>query len=137
MYKVITKEEFKKIKQYNWFKTFSNPCYGFNVKMDVTKVVEYSKRTSTSFFINALYLITIGLSSIEEMRIREVDDEIRLYDKINPIEKHTLCILKNFPLIVLSYLSSQLSNIFLMYEYISFVSFSISLPPTSKCTLFL
>lgn len=84
MYKVITKEEFKKIKQYNWFKTFSNPCYGFNVKMDVTKVVEYSKRTNTSFFINVLYLITIGLSSIEEMRIREVDDEIRLYDKINP-----------------------------------------------------
>lgn len=84
MYQVIKYEDFKKRKQYDWFKTFSNPCYGFDVKMDVTKIVEYSKKTNTSFFINILYLITIGLSSVEEMRIREVNGEIRLYDKINP-----------------------------------------------------
>ncbi len=84
MYQVIKYEDLKKRKQYDWFKTFSNPCYGFDVKMDVTKVVEYSNKTNTSFFINILYLITIGLSSVEEMRIREVNGEIRLYDKINP-----------------------------------------------------
>ena len=84
MYKVIKKNELKKIKQYEWFKTFANPCYGFDVKMDVTNVLKYSKETNTSFFINVLYLITIGLSSIEEMRMREVNGEIRLYDKINP-----------------------------------------------------
>ena len=69
---------------HDWFKTFANPCYGFDVKMDVSKVVEYSKKTNTSFFINVLYLVTIGLSSIEELRMREVKGEIRLYDKINP-----------------------------------------------------
>ena len=84
MYKVINLNEFKKRKQYTWFKTFANPCYGFDVKMDVTKVIEYSKKTKTSFFANVLYLITIGLSSVEEMRLREVNGEIRLYDKINP-----------------------------------------------------
>ena len=84
MYKVIKLEEFKKKKQYDWFKTFSNPCFGFNVKMNVSEVVKYSKNTNTSFFINILYLITIGLSSVEEMRLREVNGEIRLYDVINP-----------------------------------------------------
>ena len=84
MYKVIKLEELKKKKQYEWFKTFANPCYGFDVKMDVSEVVKYCKETNTSFFINVLYLITIGLSSIEEMRIREVNNEIRLYEKINP-----------------------------------------------------
>ena len=84
MYKVIKLEELKKRKQYDWFKTFSNPCYGFDVKVDVSEVVKYSKETNTSFFINVLYLVTIGLSSVEEMRLREVNDEIRLYDKINP-----------------------------------------------------
>lgn len=84
MYEIIDIENFKKRKQYDWFKTFSNPCYGFTVKMDVTNVVKYSKETNTSFFINTLYAITIGLSSIEEMRLREVNGEIRLYDKINP-----------------------------------------------------
>lgn len=84
MYKIIEKNNYKKIKQYEWFKTFANPCYGFDVKMDVSNVIKYSKETNTSFFINVLYLITIGLSSIEEMRLREVNGEIRLYDKINP-----------------------------------------------------
>lgn len=84
MYTIIKKEELKKKKQYDWFKTFSNPCYGFDVKMDVSEVVKYSKETKTSFFINVLYLITIGLSGVEEMRMREVNGEIRLYDTINP-----------------------------------------------------
>ena len=84
MYKVIKLEELRKRKQYDWFKTFSNPCYGFDVKVDVSEVVKYSKETNTSFFINILYLITIGLSSVEEMRLREVNGEIRLYDTINP-----------------------------------------------------
>lgn len=84
MYKIINLENFKKRKQYIWFKTFSNPCYGLNVKMEVTEVLKYSKKTNTSFFINILYLITTGLNSIEEMRLREVNGEIRLYDTINP-----------------------------------------------------
>lgn len=84
MYKVINLENFKKRKQYNWFRTFSNPCYGINVKMDITEVVKYTKETKTSFFINILYLITMGLNSVEEMRLREVNGEIRLYDTIDP-----------------------------------------------------
>ena len=58
MYKVIELKDLKKINQYNWFRTFSNPCYGLDVKMDVTKILEFSKRTNTSFFINVLYIIT-------------------------------------------------------------------------------
>ena len=84
IYKVIKLEELKKIKQYKWFRQFSNPCYGFNVKMNVTRLVNYTKENHQSFFINTLYLLTSALNQIEEMRMREVDGEIRLYDKINP-----------------------------------------------------
>ncbi len=83
-YKVIELENFKKIKQYKWFRQFSNPCYGFNVKMDVTNIVKYTKDSNTSFFINILYLVCKALNEIDEMRYREVDGEIRLYDNINP-----------------------------------------------------
>lgn len=84
MYKVIKSEQLKNQSQYRWFKTFANPCYGLNVKMDVSEVVKYSKETKTSFFVNVLYLITTALNSIEEFKIREVKDEIRIYDTINP-----------------------------------------------------
>lgn len=83
-YIVIEENKLKKHKQYKWFSTFSNPCYGFDVKMDVTNLVNYTKKTNTSFFINTLYLVTKGLSMIEEMRLRLVNNEIRLYEKINP-----------------------------------------------------
>ena len=83
-YKVIKVEEIKKINQYKWFRQFSNPCYGFNVKMDVTSLLSYTKENHQSFFINTLYLVTSALNQIEEMRLCEVNGEIRLYDKINP-----------------------------------------------------
>lgn len=84
MYRVIKKEELQNPSQYEWFNTFSNPCFGLNVKMDVTKVLEHSKRTKTKFFINVLYLVVKGLNSVDEMRMRQVGEEIRLYDIINP-----------------------------------------------------
>lgn len=83
-YKVIKVEEIKKINQYKWFRQFSNPCYGFNVKMDVTSLLSFTKENHQSFFINTLYLVTSALNQIEEMRLCEVNGEIRLYDKINP-----------------------------------------------------
>lgn len=83
-YVVINKEELKNRSQYEWFDSFSNPCYGMNVKMDVGEVVRVSKEKATSFFINVLYLVVKGLDSVEEMRMRQVDGEIRLYESINP-----------------------------------------------------
>ena len=84
MYKVLLPEQLPNYSQYKWFGTFSNPCYGFNVKIDVTKVLEYSKRSHTKFFVNVLYLVTKALNSVEAFRLRRVGNEIRLYDVINP-----------------------------------------------------
>jgi len=84
MYKVIDLKTYKKRKQYNWFSTFNNPCYGFDVNIDVTNVVNYSKKTKTSFFINFLYLVTISMNRVDELRMRIVDNELRLYDSIDP-----------------------------------------------------
>lgn len=84
MYKILDKNNWVRKSQYDWFSTFANPCYGMDVKIDVTDIVNYSKNTKTSFFINFLYIITKSLNSIEEMRYRIVNNEIRIYDTINP-----------------------------------------------------
>lgn len=84
MYKTYRVEELENPSQYAWFRTFANPCYGMNVKVDVSEVVRISKERGTSFFANTLYLVTKALNSVPEMRMREVGDEIRLYDVINP-----------------------------------------------------
>lgn len=84
MYKVLKVEELENPSQYKWFRTFANPCYGMNVKVNVSEVVKASKANGTSFFANTLYLVTKALNSVPEMRMREVRGEIRLYDVINP-----------------------------------------------------
>lgn len=84
MYKVLKVEELENPSQYKWFRTFANPCYGMNVKTDVSEVVRISKKRGTSFFANTLYLVTKALNSVDVLRMREVRGEIRLYDVINP-----------------------------------------------------
>jgi len=69
---------------YDYFSTFANPCYGFNVEMDIEEVYKLSKRRNESIFINLLYLVTTGLNSIEEMRMRILNGEVVIFDTINP-----------------------------------------------------
>lgn len=54
MYKVINVENWAKRKNFEWFNTFSNPCYAIDTEIDVTKVVKFSKETKTSPLAKAL-----------------------------------------------------------------------------------
>lgn len=84
MYKIIDIATWNRKKQFNWFNTFSNPCYGITIDLDVTNVVRFSKDTKTSFFINFLYIIMKSLNSVDELRLRYVNGEVRQYDQIHP-----------------------------------------------------
>lgn len=68
MYKVIDIEKWNRKKQYLWFSTFSNPDYGFNV--DVTNIVNYSKETKTSFFINFLFIVMKCIKWCRRIKIK-------------------------------------------------------------------
>ena len=68
---------------YEWFKEFSNPTYCFNVKIDVSDVVNYSKQTGTSFFVNFLYIISRVNNEIESLRLRYIDDRVLLFNRID------------------------------------------------------
>lgn len=71
-------------KTYMWFKTFENSTYGINVTMDITNLIKHVKKTKESFFIDMLYLVVKGLNSVDEMRMRIVDNKPVIYDTINP-----------------------------------------------------
>ena len=83
-YKVIDVDNRNRKSQFLWFNSFDNTTYGMDVRMDVTTLVEYSKKTKTSFFINFLYCLTVALNEIPEFRLRYVNNEVRLYEEINP-----------------------------------------------------
>ena len=69
---------------FEWFKEFSNPTYCFNVKIDVSDILAYSKESKTSFFINFLYVISRVNNEIESLRLRYIDNKVLLFDRIDP-----------------------------------------------------
>ena len=83
-YKEIDTNNWVRKTTFNWFKGFSNPTYCFNMKIDVTDVIKYSKETGTSFFVNFLYVICRVNNEIESLRLRYVDEKVLLYERIDP-----------------------------------------------------
>lgn len=82
--KEINVEKWGRSKTYNFFKSFSDSTYSCSVRMDVTKLVEHSKSTGQSFFIDMLYIVVNALNSIDEMRMRIVDGKPVIFEDINP-----------------------------------------------------
>lgn len=76
---------------YAWFNSISAPCYGADVRLDVTKLVERCRSRGESFFINMLYIATEALNEIEEFRMRNVAGQPYIFDSVNP----SCCIMTN------------------------------------------
>ena len=67
-------------KTYDWFNSFNNPTYGLTVKLDVTSLVEHTKKHNESFFINMLYIVRIVFTiSFSSVLSEEIIKACRLY----------------------------------------------------------
>ena len=84
MRKEINMETYKKRNQYQWFKNYPCSAYGFDVDIDVTKLVLLSKERKESFFPYFFFAAMKGINAIEELRMRIVDGLPYLYDRIHP-----------------------------------------------------
>lgn len=82
----------KKIDINNWkrklpyenFIKYTNPVFSLSTRLDVSGLCERCKRLKTSFFVDFLFIVMKCLNSIEEFRLRIVDGEVVIYDKIHP-----------------------------------------------------
>jgi chloramphenicol O-acetyltransferase type A len=84
MRKEIDLSIYRKRNQFAWFSTFPDPSYGFDVDIDVDEVVKMAKEKGQSFFPYFLYLVVKGVNSVPELRMREVNGKVYLYDLIHP-----------------------------------------------------
>lgn len=87
-YKIIDMEKYYRK---GVFEHFSKDCkcrISMTVKLDVTKLVEYSKETKTKIYLNFLYLLCKTLNSKDDYKMYYEYhlNELRCYDTINPIQ---------------------------------------------------
>ena len=81
--KKIDLEHWPRREHFQGFIQMAAPCYGMNVRMDVTELVNLCKKEKESFFVNMLYLCLREMNQVEEFRMRVIDREPWIYDTIH------------------------------------------------------
>ena len=87
-YKVINKETYYRK---GVFRHFSEDCKcstSMTARIDVTKLVRYSKESKTKFYINFLYILSKVLNSRDDYKMGYLyqTNELICYDVINPTQ---------------------------------------------------
>jgi chloramphenicol O-acetyltransferase type A len=83
MYKTIDIENLPRKNQFKFFKNYDNPFFNICAEIDVTKLLEFTKRNSKSFFISSLYLSLKAANEIEEFRYRLRENQLIVHDEIH------------------------------------------------------
>ena len=87
-YRIIDKETYYRKGVFRHFTEDCKCSTSVTARVDVTELVEWSKKTGTKFYINFLYLLTKVLNSRDDYRLgyRWQTDELICYDQINPTQ---------------------------------------------------
>lgn len=87
-YKVIDMKKHYRKGVFNHFSQDWKCSVSITNKIDVTRLVEISKKSGTKFYINFLYIISKVLNSREDYRISYLynTNELIVYNKINPTQ---------------------------------------------------
>ena len=87
-YKVVDKDTYYRK---GVFRHFSEDCkcsVSMTARIDVTELVNHSRKTNTKFYLNFLYLLSKVMNSREDYRMGYLwqTDELICYDTVNPTQ---------------------------------------------------
>ena len=87
-YKYIDMEKYYRKGVYRHFTEDCKCSTSITNKIDVTELVNYSKKTDTKFYINFLYILAKTLNSREDYRMVYLykENKLAVFDKINPAQ---------------------------------------------------
>ena len=66
-----------------WFSQFANPSIAFDVKMDITRVLDYCKNKGLSSYSIIMYVICKCINENKAMRLRTLGDDVVEIDCAN------------------------------------------------------
>lgn len=87
-YKVVDRERYYRKGVYRHFTEDCKCSTSMTARVDVTELVERSKKTGTKLYLNFLYLLSRVLNSREDYRMGYLwqSDELICYDRIHPTQ---------------------------------------------------
>lgn len=81
--KVIDIESWNRKEHFEFFSKMKSPYFGFTTEVDCTKAYDDAKEKGDSFFAYYLYKSMIAINTVDELKLRMVDDQIILFDEVH------------------------------------------------------
>ncbi len=81
--KIIDIESWNRKEHFEFFSKMKSPYFGFTSEVDCTKAYDEAKKNKQSFFAAYLYKSMIAVNSVDALKLRIVNDEVILYDKVH------------------------------------------------------
>lgn len=81
--KILDIENWKRKEHYEFFSKMASPYFGITAEVDCTKAYEKTKEKGISFFSYYLHKSMIAVNSVEELKLRIIDNQVVLFDTIH------------------------------------------------------
>lgn len=78
-YRVIDMGRDPRRAQYDYFRSLANPYAGVTVNVDITALLDWTKRTGSNFFLTVLYAVSRAANSVPELRRRIRGEQVVEY----------------------------------------------------------
>ncbi len=83
MYTILDVNTWNRKEHFEFYNSFDNPFYGFTTQVECKRAYEFCKLEKKSFFLFYLHCILKSINDIENFKMRIVNREVRVYDKIH------------------------------------------------------
>lgn len=80
---IINIESWNRKEHFEFFSRMASPYFGITTEVDCTIAYDNAKENGNSFFTHYLHKSMIAVNSVEELRLRIVDNKVALFEKIN------------------------------------------------------
>ena len=80
---IINIESWNRKEHFEFFSRMASPYFGITTEVDCTIAYDNAKENGNSFFAHYLHKSMIAVNSVEELRLRIVDNKVALFEKIN------------------------------------------------------
>ena len=81
--KIIDIEKWNRKEHFNFFSNMNSPYFGFTTEVDCTRAYDKAKENGHSFFAYYLHKSMAAVNSVDELKMRIVDNQIVLFDVIH------------------------------------------------------
>ncbi|UOE39364.1 chloramphenicol acetyltransferase [Chryseobacterium oryzae] len=81
--KIIDIEKWNRKEHFEFFSSMKSPYFGFTTEVDCTVAFNLAKENNHSFFAVYLYKSMAAIHTIEELKLRIVDDKLIVFDEVH------------------------------------------------------